>query len=107
MARRIKIETEIIWRVSKDRETGAFVATCPALGISTFSDRAEELRDEVADAMNCLLNDLVQSGELDAFFLEKGWSISTPIPHRPDANLRFDIPFKMVSPENDYSGSTS
>ncbi|MGH7356567.1 MAG: hypothetical protein ACRELS_18565 [Candidatus Rokuibacteriota bacterium] len=90
----IQVESrgQLPWSVIRAKG-GHWVAVCEPLSLTIQSDTWATLMEDIAHALNALLVDLMQEGELDAFLRERGWRLVGPIPSKPD-EAWFDVPFE-------------
>ncbi len=50
---------------------------------------------DIADSLDALLKDLMESHEFDQFLRDHGWNLIAPISARPQ-DMRFDVPFSVM-----------
>lgn len=74
---------------------GNYVALCDPLSITLQAPSYAELMCDIADTLDALLKDLMESHEFDQFLRDHGWSLVAPIPARPK-DMRFDVPFSVM-----------
>ncbi len=67
---------------------GVYVATCPALGVTSQGDSLEEAENNIREAVSLYLTAIDEDGELDRVFNEKGLRISVAA----DAHMAFKLP---------------
>jgi len=90
----IHVEGNVPWRWRKG-SGGNYVAICDALRITLQARSYQELMDDIADSLDALLKDLLESNEFDQFMHDQGWRLLAPIPARPK-DVKFDVPFSIV-----------
>jgi predicted RNase H-like HicB family nuclease len=90
----VRIEANVPWMWRKG-SGGNYVAVCDPLKITLQAQSYSELMDDIADSLDALLKDLMESDELEQFMQEHGWRLVAPIPPRPK-DMRFDVPFSIM-----------
>ena len=91
----IKVKGAIPWSV-KETVEGPWVAVCDSLGLTVQSDTWADLMDDIGSTLELMFADLLEEGQLDQFFQQRGWTRQTQYEVEPEAtseNFRFDIPF--------------
>jgi hypothetical protein len=63
-------------------------------------DHAERLMGDIAETLNAMFTDLLQSGELEQFLRDRGCGSSGPIPLRK-RDVWFDVPFSAEASDRD------
>lgn len=92
----VKIEANVGWKVFQSESSKHWIAVCDELNICLEGDSETELRSLIPEALHLLMIDLLGDKELDQFLREKGWSAST-IPVRPEAEIKFDVPWHIIA----------
>ncbi|MGH7253641.1 MAG: hypothetical protein ACREIE_07570 [Nitrospiraceae bacterium] len=95
----VEAKAQIQWAHYRSRR-GKWIAVCDPLGITLQSDKFSDLVEDMAHALNALLKDLLQEGELERFLRDRGWSLTGPTPAAPD-DVWFDVPFATRAAERD------
>src|SRR5438477_3912260 len=73
---------------------GNWIGVCDPLKLTIQSATWAELMEDIADALNSMLIDLIKSGELNRFMQDHGWKLLGEIPRDPHReDVRFDVPF--------------
>ena len=90
----VHIEGNVPWKWRKG-SGGNYVAICDPLKITLQASSYQELMEDIADSLDALLKDLLDSNEFDQFMHDQGWRLLAPIPARP-RDLKFDVPFSIV-----------
>jgi predicted RNase H-like HicB family nuclease len=90
----VHIEGNVPWRWRKG-SGGNYVAICDPLKITLQARSYQELTEDIADALDALLKDLLDSNEFDQFMRDHGWTLLAPLPARPK-DVKFDLPFSIV-----------
>ena len=75
-----------------EREGNQFVSLCPELGVASCGDTAEDALDMLEDALQVYIEDLLDIGNLDRVFLEKGVNISADVPGKGEKVLVSVLP---------------
>lgn len=87
----VKLEGNVEWRSFRARG-GNWVAICDPLGLTIQSETWATLMDDIAQTLNSMLQDLLETRELDRFLRDRGWRPVGPVPSR-STDVWFDIPF--------------
>ena len=90
----VHIEANVPWMWRKG-SGGNYVAVCDPLKITLQATTYSELMEDIANSLDALLKDLLESHELERFMQDQGWRAAEPIPARP-MDMRFDVPFSVV-----------
>ena len=91
----IKVKGTIPWSVEETAE-GPWVAVCDSLGLTVQSDTWTDLMDDIGSTLKLMFADLLDEGQLDQFFQQRGWTCQTRYESEHEASgddCRFDIPF--------------
>lgn len=91
----VEIEGVVQWRGGKDPDSGLYIGVCDALNLNVSGETWAEMQDVAREALEGLLDDLVKTGEFDAFLRRNGWRLTTPMPKR--GAVRFDVPVEWSS----------
>ena len=91
----VSIEASLEWFVAQDERSGFWVANCPVLKIAAEGKTYSELAEAIDDCLQALFSDLVSARELDQFLREHNWKLQTPLPLKPQARVRFDVPYNL------------
>ena len=93
----IKIETngQVQWNIAKSN-AGQWIGVCRPLGLTMEGNTLEDLLTSINEAVQAVMIDLMESGELDTFLRNRGWmSMPQPMPQHP-TGVRFDIPIALL-----------
>lgn len=91
----IRIEANLQWMVTQTR-SGTWVGVCPPLGLSSEGSDQFDLSQNIQEALQLMMNELLRSGELDTFLRSHGWRASG-VPRVPtNARIPFEVPFQLV-----------
>jgi predicted RNase H-like HicB family nuclease len=90
----IRVEADVAFRVFQG-PSGAYVAVCEPLGITLGGDTWSEMLDTIQDGVKLLLEDLVESGDLDRFLRTRGWHLRGELP-RDARRFEIDLPYEVV-----------
>ncbi len=96
----VRIEADVSWEVTEDRDSGLWIGVCEDLHLSAHGDTFAEFQECVLEVMDLLFQDLREEGDLAKFLEDRGWRTPATIASVPaDVPLRFDIPYaqKVVS----------
>jgi len=94
---RVQVAAQLLWKVTRDTGSSRWVGVCPALSMTAEAETWEKLTALMNEEVNELLRDLLESGELDRFFQDRGWrSMEIPLPQKmPSEGIKFDVPFDV------------
>ncbi|HEV2268994.1 MAG TPA: hypothetical protein VGR92_06015 [Steroidobacteraceae bacterium] len=96
----IRIEVNLQWQVTTTG-SGMLVGICPPLGLSTQGQDQFDLSQNIQEALQLMMNELLRSGELDSFLRGHGWRASG-VPRQPtNARVPFDVPFQLVQQQQE------
>jgi hypothetical protein len=87
----VRVRTKVPWAI-RQAAGGNWVGVCVPLGLTLQSDTWASLMEDIGLALDALLRNLLESGDLDRFLRNQGWELASPIPKRRE-NIRFDVPF--------------
>lgn len=90
----IRLDAKIQWNISQSRE-GRWIGRCDPLNLSMEGTSLDELRLNIDDAVQLLLMDLLESGDLDTFLERRGWRRHGG-PGRPGEAPVFDVPIELL-----------
>ncbi len=92
MSNVVSIQTRLAWRVFRG-PSWAWVAECPALKLVVQGETWGDMQASADEAVSLLLEDLLESNELDTFLRKHGWGTVLPLPAPNEAGVvRFDVP---------------
>lgn len=94
----IRIGTQVQFRVARDPETGEWIGACDLLGITTSGEMWDDLWQNAADAIQLLMTDLFEEGDLEAFLRSKGWQVQGALPPPQTVTPRFELPYTFGAP---------
>lgn len=90
----VRIRGKVTWRFA-EVEPGEWVGICNELPLNAAGDTWEEASESAAEAFRLLLEDLVETGHLDAYLRAKGWALLDPMP-ADGRRVVFDIPRELL-----------
>lgn len=93
----VRIDAKIAWLVAYDPATGTYVGICPPLNLNASGETFSELQQSANEAMELLLQDLFEDGELAEFLSRHGWRASEMPAY--GTVPRFDVPVDLVLQE--------
>ena len=90
----VNIKARFPWTIrepeSPDRR---WIAVCDPLNLALEANTFSELRSVINEAVTLLLCDLYVDGELEEFFRQRGWEISSlPPPGTDPKDVQFVLP---------------
>lgn len=97
---KIQVNGQIAWRVAKSA-AGRWVGVCPELGMSMEGVTLDDLFANINDAVQLLMSDLLESGELDAFLQSRGWKKELRGPQQQGGDVEFDVPIELLVRSSD------
>jgi len=89
----IHINANVTWNAFRG-PSGAWVGVCDPLGLTVGGDTWSELLEASSQAIDLLLQDLLEESELESFLRTRGWLPTTPLPALGE-DVSFDLPFFM------------
>lgn len=89
----VNFETSVPWKVTRDPDSGTWIGVCIPLNLNAIGDTWIEFAQCASEAMELLFQGLFETGELQAFFRENGWT-QTQLP-APGTTPRFDVPLQV------------
>jgi len=87
----VRIDTTVNWKTLRAKG-GNWVAVCDPLGLTIQAETYVNLMEDIGFTLDAVLNDLLNSNELDTFLRDHGWELIGTIPARK-TGIRFDVPF--------------
>lgn len=90
---KFEIQGRIAWKVLRG-QSGAWVGICDALGLTVEGETWGKMTEAGNEAIELLLSDLMETGDMDAFMTKHGWRPVMPLPVQIDGpqDLAFDVP---------------
>jgi len=88
----INIEANIVWGYFQDHASGNWIGVSEPLKLTVEADTLPALHESMTEAMDCLFNELLSSGDLDRFLGEHGWTAINALPARREHDVCFDVP---------------
>jgi hypothetical protein len=72
-----------------------WIAKCDPLKLTLQAETYGELMEDFALTLDAMMRDLFESGELDRFMRQHGWTFvgTGLLPAQPLKDVRFDVPF--------------
>ena len=87
----VKVEANAEWKCVRAKG-GNWVAVCDPLGLTIQSETWATLMEDIAQALNAMFIDLLESNELERFLRDHGWRSIGLMPEKA-ADVWFDVPF--------------
>ena len=91
----VRLEGRVPWRSYIDPESQRWIATCAPLALTVEGETYSDLMESISETLDMALRDLFETGDLNKFLTERGWTPVTPIPGKSH-DVRFDIPWKVI-----------
>ena len=91
----VQVEANLAWEVFQDPQSGRWIGVCRPLNLNAVGETWIEFQQNAAEAIQLLLTDLFEDGELDAFLRSNHWQPRTQLPAPGTAVPRFDVPFTV------------
>jgi len=91
---RIQVNGQVAWKVARST-AGRWVGVCPELGLAMEGGTLDELYANINDAVQLLMRDLMESGELDAFLQSRGWKKQVIGPQK-SGQPEFEVPIELL-----------
>ncbi|MBI2921260.1 MAG: hypothetical protein HYY18_09280 [Planctomycetes bacterium] len=79
----------------QDSKSGWYVGACDPLKLTASGETFSELSADMEGVTQDLLQDLLKSGDLDAFLKMRGWSYGVAVKLTPTSRVRFDVPWEV------------
>ena len=86
------VEGNVAWNCTRT-PSNHWVGVCDPLKLTVQSQTWAELMEDIAYALDAILNDLLASSELPQFLHDRGWELDGPLPGNTETNVHFDVPF--------------
>lgn len=90
---RVDVNGQVQWEVAQ-AASGQWLGVCHALGLAMQGDSLDELLASIRDSVQLLLQDLLESGELDAFLRHRGWRLAQGV--QQEGQIEFDVPIALL-----------
>lgn len=94
----VKIEANVQWKFFRAKG-GNWVAICDPLALTVQSETWAALMEDIAETLNAMMKDLMETSELNRFLQDRGWRPVDRIPSKPD-DVWFDIPISIIQAAN-------
>lgn len=97
---RIQVNGQVQWEVAKSA-AGSWIGLCRPLGLTMEGPTLDDLFTNINHAMQLMLTDLMESGELQEFLRSRGWKAESMGPQKP-GQVEFEMPigFNFGSPRD-------
>jgi predicted RNase H-like HicB family nuclease len=95
----IRVQANVQWQVRPSDIGQPWVAICEPLKLTVQGETWGDLMESIADTLDAVLSDLMQTNELPQFLQSHGWALMTPLPAKQQ-DVRFDVPFIPWMGEN-------
>lgn len=87
----IRVDANVPWQVLRAKG-GDWVGICDPLKLTLQAETWADLMEDIGLTLDALLQDLLQSNELNRFLRDQGWTLVGSLPERAEG-IRFDVPF--------------
>ena len=88
----ISLEGRVTWKYCQDPATRKWVAACDPFQITIQAETFSALRQSMTESLDTMLAELLDTGDLERFLEEHGWTSVSPLPRRRAGRLAFDVP---------------
>ena len=89
----VVINAEIPWAITRPEKTRVWVGVCEPLKLTAQSMTWADLMTDISGAMESVFQDLMETGDLEKFMAERGWTAEPLHSASKPKNVKFDIPF--------------
>lgn len=102
----VHIDAQVQWVFTQDVPTGYWVAVCDPLGLTVEGHTHAEMREHIDEALNLIFKNMVTTGEMDRFLMERGWRAA----NMPTAaqiateRVKFDVPIELIAQQAAKNG---
>jgi predicted RNase H-like HicB family nuclease len=90
----VHVQAKLVWEVHIHPQTRQYMGICRMLNLNAVGDSWGDFQQAANEAMQLLLEDLFEEGDLQRFLHRNGWRLATPLPNRGDARPCFDVPYE-------------
>jgi hypothetical protein len=96
MSTKIQIDANLEWHLERTQR-GRLLVNCEPLGLTLEADSQEEALSLISEVLHFFFLDHLAEGTLQRFLMNKGWSVTTPLPqhYEPGDAVTFDVPFSL------------
>lgn len=91
----VQVDANLAWEVFQDPQSGRWIGVCRPLNLNAVGETWIDFQQAAAEALQLLLIDLFEDGELEAFLRHNNWHPKTALPAPGTAVPRFDVPFSV------------
>jgi predicted RNase H-like HicB family nuclease len=89
----IEVKAQVQWRVGQS-DAGNWIGVCEPLKMTMEGSTLDELQQNIHQSIQLLMEDLMETGELDAFLRDHGWrAIPGPQQH---GSVEFQVPYELL-----------
>lgn len=89
----IEVKGQVQWNVVQST-AGNWIGVCDPLKMTMEGETLDELQQNIRQSLQLLMEDLMNTGELEAFLREHGWrAIPGPQQH---GSVEFQVPYQLV-----------
>ncbi len=88
-------QAKVSWRARRTPK-GHWVAVCDSLRLTVEADTWDELNASINEALQLLMIDLIEGGDVMPFLRQQGWTPTTALPKKAGSRTKFDIPWTVT-----------
>lgn len=93
---RIEVNGQVQWEVAQS-SAGRWIGVCRPLGLTMEGDSLDDLYNNISESVQLLMEDLMDSGELDAFLRHRGWqAMPAPAGSQQQGPVEFQVPYDLL-----------
>lgn len=100
---KFEIKAQLAWRVFQSASDN-WIGICDPLKITMEGATFQELTERINEALQLLMADLFETGELEDFLRRQGWRPMIDLSKVDPANATFDVPFDITKVEDRRAG---
>ena len=90
----VHIQATVPWEAAQAPLDGHWFGVCRPLNLNAVGDTWAEFQECANEAIQLLLEDLLSTGELEAYLHSNGWRTTAALP-APGTKVRFDLPIAI------------
>ena len=89
----VHISGRLLWKWGRNK-CGNYIAICDAFAQTVQAEKFGELLASMDEAVDSTLRELYETGDLEHFLTERGWTAAEAMPKKRDG-VSFDMPFRL------------
>jgi predicted RNase H-like HicB family nuclease len=94
MPTEIAIKAQLEWKYARTK-SNKYIAICPALKQTLQANSFGEMLEVIKEALDSTFQALLETGDLQRFLREHGWSSSGQLSEKTKQCRRFEVPFDL------------